>query len=331
MHSSKNPHNDPPIPIRSLLARQGFVPATLERLGRQQIRGRLWELIYVMAARGCYLSCTDHLSDIELYQWLDENWLEEPAPQTPFEGQWSVRLSPVIACSEKEGTILWLRFYADSEERDQFVADWVPDHEDPQHDRDRFLPEAPAPIEGILEEELAELDADALVEMVDEDDLLGLKAVDDAISANQEDAEPMTDEWHRPIKVLHRQGVRLLPPDEHTEDTITSALWELLHELACRGFYVLHTDHLTDRKLYAALWKDALRVPALLPGRSPTSGWYHDLLDLDCKADEQTWLRCYATEAERDQAQRDKPALKLPPREAPVARRDWRLPRGPVQ
>ena len=37
--------------------------------------------------------------------------------------------------------------------------------------------------------------------------------------------------------------------------------------LALRGFYVLHTDHLSDRELYAELWERGLRDPAHLPGR----------------------------------------------------------------
>ena len=34
---------------------------------------------------------------------------------------------------------------------------------------------------------------------------------------------------------------------ELTDDTITAKLWELFHNLACRGFYVQHSDHLSDR------------------------------------------------------------------------------------
>src|SRR5205814_3724392 len=80
---------------------------------------------------------------------------------------------------------------------------------------------------------------------------------------------------------------------------LTPILWELLHNLALRGFYILHTDHLNDRELYAALWERGLRDPAHLPGRNPRGGWFHDFLGSWGEDDMQLWLRYYASDEDR--------------------------------
>jgi hypothetical protein len=336
-----DPFEDAPwIEARAILARRGFEPTAL--VDDLQIRGRLWELIYAMAAQRFYLACTDHLSDRELYQWLHENWLHETAADIPPEGEWNARISPVSGGTEEEGTITWLRYYADEEERQQFADGEIPPHEDPRHDRDRFLPDAPLPHGSFCETECCDDSTDLSLADIDvDDDPLGLQAVDAAIRTEREhyenaamafdeDGLPMKEEWQQPLKLLHREGVRLLPPDEHTDETIGAGVWELLHELACRGFYVLHTDHLTDRELYVALWKDSLREPAKLPGRSLTAAWYHDFIGSGNDADEELRLRYYATDEQRAEALRDNPRMTLPPKETPVAKRDWRLPKGPL-
>lgn len=331
------------VVARTILARQGFEPLPPELLDDLQLRGRLWELIYAMAARRFYLACTDHMSDRELHQWLHENWLPDSAADMPLEEEWNARISPVTSGTEEEGTLIWLRYYADDEEREQFSEDEIPPHEDPAHDRDRFLPDAPLPLDCACDGEFLD-DAEGMPfgdGDVDDEDPLGLNAVDAAIRADREQMEsdelayddedqPVKEDWQRPLKLLQRQGVTLLPPDEHTDETIGAGLWELLHELACCGFFVLHTDHLTDRELYAALWKDSLREPAMLPGRCQTAAWYHDFIGGNCDADEQLRWRYYATDAQRAEALRENPRMVLPPREKPVANRDWRLPKGPI-
>lgn len=327
------------LAARSILARHGFEPQSPKLLHEQQIRGRLWELIYAMAARRFYLACTDHLSDRELHLWLHENWLDEATADLPPHAEWNTRISPVCDGSEEEGTMIWLRYYADEEEREQFSEDSMPPHEDPAHDRDRFLPDAPTPQVISREDDISTGDdCYHLDEVFDDDDPLGLKAADAAIQFESDDCEAMgfaddlqsiEEKWQQPLKLLRRQGVTLLPPDEHTDETIGAAVWELLHELACRGFYVLHTDHLTDRELYGGLWRDSLREPAMLPGRCHTAAWYHDFTGDGSDEAEQIRLRFYATDEERAKAQAQNPSLSLPPREAPVARRDWRLPKGP--
>ena len=328
------------VAARSLLAREGFEPEQPEDLDDLRIRGRLWELIYAMAGRGFYLACTDHLSDAELLHWLHEQWLDENAADLPAGQEWNARVSPVTFASEEEGTRIWLRYYADEEERQQFSAELLPPHEDPQYDRDRFLPEAPMTVEEMEDAECECIEDGDIADFLDaesfeeEEDLLGLGAVDAAIrenaEANDDDDVPASKEWKQPLRMLQREGVCLFPPDEHTDDTIGAGLWELLHELACRGFYVLHTDHLTDRELYEALWKDSLRERAVMPEDRLETAWYHDLVGGGSEEAERVRLRYYATDKERAKAQKEHPGWKLPPHEEPVAHRDWRLPRGPI-
>jgi hypothetical protein len=110
---------------------------------------------------------------------------------------------------------------------------------------------------------------------------------------------------------------------------ITPILLELLHNLALRGFYVLHTDHLSDRDLYAGLWERGLRDPAGRPGRNPRGGWFHDFPGSWGDDDMRLWLRYYASDEERAKHAQDGPKETIPPKEKPCCNRDWRLPKGP--
>ncbi|MEO5803133.1 MAG: hypothetical protein ABIR24_06355 [Verrucomicrobiota bacterium] len=218
-------------------------------------------------------------------------------------------------------------------------------HEDTPYDRERFLPPIP------LEAHSGCLPGDDSMEENEESesDPLGLAAVDHeiaaakiestpddaspfdppnaALEAQLRDAEP--ENWTPPAQQLAEQNVPLLPPAEITDETMTPILWELLHNLALRGFYVLHSDHLSDRELYAELWERGLREPAHLPGRSPRGGWFHDFLG-SWGADEMLlWLRFYATDDERAQHAKERPNDPMPPKENPLIHRDWRLPKGP--
>ena len=104
-------------------------------------------------------------------------------------------------------------------------------------------------------------------------------------------------------------------------------LWELLHELACRGFIVLNSGHLDDRQLYGQLWRHGIREHAILPGKSPRGAWFHDCCEGE--ENEQAWLRYHAGEEARARHARESPDEPLPERETPPYPRDWRLPKGP--
>lgn len=338
-------------PGREILRRLGYEVEPVECLDDLQLRGKLWELIYALAARRIYLNSTDHLSDRELYAWLDKDWLNDFTADLPPASEWNTRVGPVSGSGDEEDTRLWLQYYADEEERlhwsAQFPEDEMPTHLDLPYDRDRFLPEPPLPrmdsggTGGIPEEWLGDGDG--------EGDPLNLKPVDEEIRKNRQEEDddegismedifpepPPTsvpkENWQPPFRTLQREGVILLPPDELTEETICAKLWELLHELACRGFYVLNTNHLTDRDLYTSLWREDLREPALLPGRSRTGGWFHDFLGSGDDESFQIELRYYATEEKRREYAVRYPQIVQPPRETPPSDRDWRMPKGPFE
>jgi hypothetical protein len=106
-------------------------------------------------------------------------------------------------------------------------------------------------------------------------------------------------------------------------------LWLLLHELACRGFWVLNTGHLSDHELYEELWRNGLRAEAVLPGKTPRGGWFHDCTGSGSDEHHLLWLRFHASDETRARHARDDPDEPLPPRETPPYPRDWRLPKGP--
>ena len=328
------------LPARDLFRKLGFTPLLPAALDDFQLRGRLWEFIYALAGRRFYLHDSNHLNDRELYRWLHDSWFSEQVADIPFEAEWNCHVGVLDVENENENErdeYIHLRFFATEKER----AEWallnprkaLPPRQTAPHDRDRWLPEPPGipPDAGdgklFFEDEGDEHD---------EADPLGLEAVDAEIAAQKEREQlaaitggEQSAGWQRPLDQLQKTAGTLLPPAELTDETLTAQLWELLHNLALQGFYVSHTDHLSDRELYAELWTRGLRDEALLPGRCKTGGWFHDFLGSWGEDDMQLWLRYYATDEERVQHAQDWPDDKLPPKEKPPVNRDWRLPKGP--
>lgn len=159
------------------------------------------------------------------------------------------------------------------------------------------------------------------------DEAEDLAANDPELMKHLEEMEP--ENWVSPAQTLIKENVPLLPPSEITDETLGSILWELLHNLALQGFYILHSDHLSERELYAELWHHGLREPAHLPGRSLRGGWFHDFLGSWSEEDMQLWLKYYATEEERAHHASEYPEDNIPDHVDPCSRRDWRLPQGP--
>ena len=172
--------------------------------------------------------------------------------------------------------------------------------------------------------------------IAEESDPLGLNAVDAELSEEKSRDELLAitggeqpDGWQRPIEKLKQTGQPLLPPAELTDETMTAKLWELLHNLACQGFYVQHTDHLSDRQLYTELWERGLRDEALLPGKCKTGGWFHDFLGSWGDEDMQIWLRFYASDDQRSRHHQECPKDIIPAKEPRPYNRDWRTPKAP--
>jgi hypothetical protein len=256
-----------------------------------------------------------------------------------------------------------LRYYANERARarwaERFPERTLPAREPLPFDRDQFLPGLPEPpgeteqpgLPDLASDECDDEPGDPPFDTPEAADPLGLKPVDHEIrrekrrtawkEAGPADALPKERQvfehvakidqngWQRPHEELARSGVVLLPPDELTDETIGPKLWELLHELACRGFYVLNSDHLSDREAYSNLWREDLREPAILPGRSRHGGWFHDFVGSGSEEHTQVWLRFFASDEARARHARECPQSPLPPRETPRFKRDWRLPKGP--
>ena len=321
---------------RTIMHRRGFEPLRPEEIPDGQVAGRLWEFLYALAAHRCFFHGTDSLTDAELYHYLHQ-WLDESHEDIPLCLEMNCRHD----CTYDETSLDFLK-YADDDERARWQemdpALELPPKETAPADRDRFMPEPPAPpfvpndaTGGIPPEWLEN----------DDDDPLGLAAVDAAIAANREaeadaDAEaealavPPCENWQRPARQMQRTGFTPIPPDELTDESLGAHLWELLHQLALRNFFVTHTDHLSDDALYRELWTKAIREEALLPSaRTRTSYWMHDILGSYGDEEIQLELAIYATDESRARHASNFPGIPLPEKRPRLIHRDWRLPRPP--
>jgi hypothetical protein len=326
-----------------------------------QIRGFLWELIYALAAQNAFLLQTNHLEDAELYAWLHDRWLARSSSPAQWARR-SVEHIDILGTGTEADNEIWLRYYADEVSRDIWARDFpeepLPPCEAAPFDRDRWLPGPVSQIPSESEEHDATPRHEALaVTSFDElHDPLQLEAVDreiheaapafegddsehefndaDSVESSEELLrEPAvgveTGNWRNPHEELMAAGIILPSPEELTDKALPAKLWELLHELACRGFYLLHTDHLNDRELYTKLWRENLHEPAILPGPSSGDGWYHDFIGSGSAEAVFQWLRYYANDLEREKYILENPSRTLPPRERCPFRRDRRLPKGP--
>ncbi len=351
------PHDLPPIfdpaedcaerTPREILAQHGYTPLSPDELTEGQLPGRLWELLYAAAARRFFFHQTNHLSDRGFYTLLWQEWLDYPTADIPLEAETNTTL--FVSELNANGLTheeIWLRYYAEEADRIPLPpGEVIPPHEDPPYDRDRHLPTPPIPLQahaGWLPGD------DDLIEATEPDPLrlteVGREIaqvkeesapseisppppVDPALAAHLHACEP--ENWTPPAEQLAEKNIPLLPPAEITDDTLTPILWELLHNLSLQGFYVLHTNHFSDRELYVELWERGLRDPCHLPGRNPRGGWFHDFLGSWGEAEMQLWLRYYASDTERATHALEYPQDKIPAKEKPVSNRDWRLPKGP--
>ena len=135
-------------------------------------------------------------------------------------------------------------------------------------------------------------------------------------------------EWERapslPISDWFRPQLRLESPDSLDDEQLREALHNVIEKLFSKRIVLDFTDHLTDRELYCLIYRDILPTHEKMLQRS--SSYLH----WDCantSGDPDTWLRYYASEADRDAWHRETEGY-LPPVEAPPFRRE--LPRAPM-
>ena len=110
----------------------------------EQVTAKLWEVIHGLAAIRTFLRETDHLSDSELYEVLWRRVLREANPiiADDDDSVWHVGL---LGSGDETDTHLYLKYYADERERQQWLVDFpddvMPAHEDPPFNRDCLLPQ----------------------------------------------------------------------------------------------------------------------------------------------------------------------------------------------
>lgn len=190
-----------------MLAEHGYVPKPSKTVDDFELRGRLWELIYALAAKRIFFFATDHFSDREFYDWLEVNWLPGEAADLPPDSEWNCHVDvSESGTATMTGEQLYLRYYADDDVRRMILEDdpsaKIPDKVPTPFNRDAFMPRPHEPVKNdapLIDLESSEENDDADDdELEDDDDPLGLASVDREIQKisqqNQaKDASPMPE------------------------------------------------------------------------------------------------------------------------------------------
>jgi hypothetical protein len=127
---------------------------------------------------------------------------------------------------------------------------------------------------------------------------------------------------------LREAGIDLPEPDALADADLRPKLWEVLAGLEKLRTFLEHTNHLTDRELYAKLWHETLReeTPAI------NEIGFDSHINLarfgGNNAEDQLWLKYYADQSDRERWRRDYPEDEIPPHEDPPFTRDDLIP-GP--
>jgi len=125
------------------LVQSGIELPAPDELDDSQLSAKLWEVIRGLAILRTFLYSTGHLSDRELYEELWHEVLREETPDMPINEDSACHIDLVGSGSEHDHE-LYLRYYADAEDRRRWAIDWpsdiMPEHEALPYDRDRHLP-----------------------------------------------------------------------------------------------------------------------------------------------------------------------------------------------
>jgi hypothetical protein len=130
-------------PLFDALIESGVGLPAPDQIGDAQLSSKLWEVIHAMSLFGHYLYNTNHLSDRELYERLWTDTLPEPTTLIPENPNFACHID-LVGTGSMNDVQLYLKYYADEEERQRWATDWpddtIPPHENPPYDRDRHLP-----------------------------------------------------------------------------------------------------------------------------------------------------------------------------------------------
>ena len=273
-----NPFEDAPWRgVAEMLAEQGFTVVPSANVSKYELRGRLWELVYALAGKRIFFFHTDHLSDREFYNWLENSCLPSKAADLPPSSEWSshvdVSESGTNSISPEK---LALRYYADASARANWQAEHpgqaMPAHQPLPFHRDLQLPRPHAPITkpwpfpGFVSE-LDELESESVEdsssetmdfqfqngaddEEFDEDnDPLGLAAVDREIHRQGNmDSDDGEDEDYSPIYITPAEtGLDF----DASEQTFLRPI-DILRQ---RSYSPLPMAELTEETVAPALWE----------------------------------------------------------------------------
>ncbi len=127
--------------------------------------------------------------------------------------------------------------------------------------------------------------------------------------------------WERapalPIANWFSPTLEIPSPDQLSDDELSEVLTQTIEQLFSQQVVLRYTDHLSDRELYKILYRDVLpccEKKVDLPGKC---------LEWRCVADDETWMRFYASAVDRRRFQEDN-EIDIPPSETPQFKR--RLP-----
>lgn len=140
-----------------------------------------------------------------------------------------------------------------------------------------------------------------------------------------EAAEPITI-----LRLLENAGYVMPSPDTLDDQQIDVKLGEAISKASTFGVYLIHTNHLTGRQLYEYLFNDGLHEEAVLFPDNPSYAYMIDLTGNGSEEDNQTYLRYYASEENRQRWAQDWPDDSIPDHEDPPFQRDEHLPQPPL-
>jgi len=129
-------------PPREILMERGFEVVASSSLSDPKLNGKLWELVNALAGIGLYVTSTDHLSDRQLYEYLEREVVDKPALLFPDDPGAAEVCDVIGGFSEEDLEIYWT-YYADEESRTITARDLdedLPPSKPRPFDRDRFLP-----------------------------------------------------------------------------------------------------------------------------------------------------------------------------------------------
>jgi hypothetical protein len=133
--------------------------------------------------------------------------------------------------------------------------------------------------------------------------------------------------WTRPADHLAAGGLELTPPDRLDDQELGARLRDVIHAMALRNMYVMSTDHLSDRELYAEL-VEHLHEETMMGPATPTAGFNFviDLVSSGSDEDTTLYLKYYADDDYRRRWHEDYPEDEMPEKVEPPYDRDRFLP-----